>query len=128
MAFIWPLYEFMRTHLYYTQCGSLRHRTSTKRCRWIGAYQNIPFTMKRAREYATKWSDHCTLYFPVSAALLLVLYDTSYGHISVLRNATVTSLGMLVVLHVLCMLTCPWPDPRSRSSRQSKHTLFSHLA
>ena len=30
---------------------------------------------------------------------------SSYGHISVLRKATVTSLGMLVVLHVLCMLT-----------------------
>jgi len=39
----------------------------------------------------------------------------SNGHILVLRNATVTWLGMLVVLHVLCMLTSPWPDPRSRS-------------
>jgi len=28
----------------------------------------------------------------------------SNGHISVLRDATVTRLGMLVVLHVLCML------------------------
>ena len=28
----------------------------------------------------------------------------SYGHISVLRNATVTWLGLQVVLHVLCML------------------------
>jgi len=63
--------------------------------------------MKLAGEFATKSSDHCILYFPVSATLLLVLYDTSYGHISVLRNATVTSLGTLVVLHVLCMLTCP---------------------
>jgi len=29
MAFIWPLYEFLRIHLYYTQCGSLRY-TRTK--------------------------------------------------------------------------------------------------
>jgi len=37
------------------------------------------------------------------------------GHISVVREATVIWLGMLVVLHVLCMLIWPWPDPRSRS-------------
>jgi len=41
--------------------------------------------------------------------------QNSNGHISVLRNATVTWLGVLVVLRVLYMLTCPWPDPRSRS-------------
>jgi len=37
------------------------------------------------------------------------------GHISVLRDATVTWLGTLVVLHILCMMIWPWPDPRSRS-------------
>jgi len=39
------------------------------------------------------------------------------GHISVLREATVTWLGMLLVLHVaiLCMLIWPWSDPNSRS-------------
>jgi len=39
----------------------------------------------------------------------------SNGHISVLRETTVTWLGKLVVLHVLCMLMWPWPRPRSRS-------------
>jgi len=39
----------------------------------------------------------------------------SNGHISVVRDATVTWLGPLVVLQVLCMLIWPWPDPRSRS-------------
>jgi len=34
-------------------------------------------------------------------------FTNSNGRISVLCNATVTSLGMLVVLHVLCMLTFP---------------------
>jgi len=33
----------------------------------------------------------------------------------VLRNATVTWLGVQVALHVLCMLTWPWPDAGSRS-------------
>jgi len=31
------------------------------------------------------------------------------------REATVRCLGKLVVLHVLCLLTWPWLDPRSRS-------------
>jgi len=39
-----------------------------------------------------------------------------WPHISALREATVTWLGTLVVLHVLCMLVWPWPDPRSRST------------
>jgi len=39
----------------------------------------------------------------------------SNGHISVAHNATVTCLGTLVVLHILCTLMWPWPDPRSRS-------------
>jgi len=39
----------------------------------------------------------------------------SNGHISVVRDATVTWLGTLVVLHVLCMLMWPWPDQRSMS-------------
>jgi len=39
----------------------------------------------------------------------------SNSHISVLRDATVRCLGVLVVLQVLCMLIWPWPDPRSRS-------------
>ena len=39
----------------------------------------------------------------------------SNGHISVVRDATVRWLGMLVVLHILWMLTWPWPDTRSRS-------------
>ena len=38
-----------------------------------------------------------------------------WPHISVLGDATVTWLGMLVVLHILRMLIWPWPDPRSRS-------------
>jgi len=25
MAVIWSMYEFLRIHLYYTQCGSLRY-------------------------------------------------------------------------------------------------------
>ena len=43
------------------------------------------------------------------------IWRHSNGHISVLRNATVTWLGPQVVLHVLCMLMWPWPDPTSRS-------------
>jgi len=39
----------------------------------------------------------------------------SNSHIWVLRDATVTWLGKLVVLHVLCMLIWPWPNSRSRS-------------
>jgi len=39
----------------------------------------------------------------------------SNRHISVLRDATVRWLGMLVVLQVLWMLIWPWPNPRSRS-------------
>jgi len=39
----------------------------------------------------------------------------STGHISELRDATVTWLGKLVVLHILCMLMWLWPDRRSRS-------------
>jgi len=41
-----------------------------------------------------------------------------WPHISVLRDATVTWLGTLIVLHVLCMLVWPWPDPKSRSTYQ----------
>jgi len=37
------------------------------------------------------------------------------GHISVVHKVTVRWLGVLVVLHVLCMLIWPWPNPRSRS-------------
>jgi len=33
----------------------------------------------------------------------------SNGHTLVLRDATVTWLGMLVVLRVLCVLISPWP-------------------
>jgi len=39
----------------------------------------------------------------------------SNGHISELRDATVTWLGKLVVLHVLGMLMWPWPGRRSSS-------------
>ena len=39
----------------------------------------------------------------------------SNSHSSVLRDATVRWLGVLVVLQLLCMLMWPWPDPRSRS-------------
>jgi len=41
----------------------------------------------------------------------------SNGHMSVLRNATVTWLGVQVAIHIglLRMLIWPWPDPRSRS-------------
>jgi len=39
---------------------------------------------------------------------------TFKGHISVLLEARVTWLGMLVVLYLLCLLIWPWPDPRSR--------------
>jgi len=39
----------------------------------------------------------------------------SNGHISVVREATVRWLGTLIVLHVLCILLWPWPDPSSRS-------------
>jgi len=39
----------------------------------------------------------------------------SNGHILVVREATVRWLGVLVVLHVLCMLLWPWPDPTSSS-------------
>jgi len=42
-------------------------------------------------------------------------WQNSNGHISVVHDATVTRFGMGVVLHVLCMLTWPWLDPRSRS-------------
>jgi len=37
------------------------------------------------------------------------------GHISVVRDTAVTWLSTQVVLHVLCMLTWPSPDPSSRS-------------
>jgi len=37
----------------------------------------------------------------------------SNGRISVVRDATVTWLSVPIVLHVLCMLPWPWPDPRS---------------
>jgi len=43
----------------------------------------------------------------------------SNGHISIVREATVRRLGMLVVLQLLCMLIWPWPDPRSRSRSRS---------
>jgi len=43
------------------------------------------------------------------------IWRHSNGHISVLRNATVMSLGLQVVLRVLCTLMWPWPEPRSRS-------------
>jgi len=39
----------------------------------------------------------------------------SKGHISMLLAARGTWSGMLVVLHVMCILIWPWPDPRSRS-------------
>jgi len=39
----------------------------------------------------------------------------SNGYISVVRDATVTRLGKLLVIHVLCMLMWPWTDPRSMS-------------
>ena len=49
--------------------------------------------------------------FPSRKAIMTVqtspnvdILPNSNGHISVLRDATVTSLGTLVVLHVLCML------------------------
>jgi len=52
----------------------------------------------------------------------------SNGHISVMRETIVTRLGMLVVLHVLCMLIRPWQDPRSRSrSRADASTLWLWL-
>jgi len=35
----------------------------------------------------------------------------SEGHIFILPEATVTWLGMLVVLYVLCILIWPWPNP-----------------
>jgi len=38
-----------------------------------------------------------------------------WPHISVLGDATVTWLGTLLVLHILRMLMCPWPNPRSTS-------------
>ena len=38
----------------------------------------------------------------------------SNGHISLLLEARVTLLGVLVV-YVLCILIWPWPDPRSKS-------------
>jgi len=41
--------------------------------------------------------------------------QNSNGHISFLHNATVTWLGKLLVLHVLCTLIWPWPYRRSRS-------------
>ena len=41
---------------------------------------------------------------------------------SVLHDATVTWLGKLVVLHVLCVLIWPWPPPRSRSRSRSVWT------
>jgi len=75
-------------------------------------------------QYGT-WSTACRspiFEFPSRKAIMTVqtsrnvdISRNSNGHILVLRNATVTWLGMLVVLHVLCMLTSPWPDPRSRS-------------
>ena len=52
------------------------------------------------------------------------------GHISLLLEATVTCLGMLVVLYVLRMLIWPWPDPRSRSLtfRSSANCTFLRLS
>jgi len=41
----------------------------------------------------------------------------SNGHTSVVREATVRRLGMLVVVHVSCIW--PWLDPRSRSMSRS---------
>ena len=49
----------------------------------------------------------------------------SNGHISVMREATVRWLGMLLVLQVLCMLMWPWPDPRSQSRSRGFWTLVS---
>ena len=43
----------------------------------------------------------------------------SNGHILVVHDATVRWLGILVLLHVLCVLIWPWPDPRSRSTSRS---------
>jgi len=43
----------------------------------------------------------------------------SNGHISVLREVTVTRSGTLVVQQVVCMLMWPCPDPRSRSRSRS---------
>jgi len=40
---------------------------------------------------------------------------TSNCHISILLEDRVTQFGMLIVLHVLCMMIWPWLDPRSRS-------------
>ena len=68
------------------------------------------------------WSTACRsqiLEFPSRKAIARVqtspnvdISRNSNGHISELRDATVTwlaQLGKLVVLHVLCMLMCPWP-------------------
>jgi len=54
------------------------------------------------------------------------IWRNSNGHISVVRDTTVTWLSVLVVLHVLCMLTWPWPDPRSRSWSRSIWTTIAH--
>ena len=51
----------------------------------------------------------------VQASQNVNISRNSDGHISVVRDATVRWLGMLVVLHILCTLMWPWPDPMSRS-------------
>ena len=50
----------------------------------------------------------------------------SNGHISVVRDATVRWLGVLVVVQVLCMLIWPWPAPSK--VKVTGHLNFRKLA
>jgi len=51
-----------------------------------------------------------------------------WPHNLVLGDAIVTWLGMLVVLHILCMLMWPWPDARSRSGSRAFELLTTSEA
>ena len=51
----------------------------------------------------------------VQTSLNVDISWNSTGHILAVRDATVIWLGTLLVLHLLCMLMWPWPDPMSRS-------------
>jgi len=115
----------MRTSMTSTQC---KVKVTSKNCTFLGL-SSLPFWCGAQNWWLVMiaWDLVYILWspifkFPSKTALIWAqtsrnvdITRISNGRISVLHEATVTLAVLLVVLHILCMLMWPWPDPKSRS-------------